>query len=574
MTPAPSLVLALLGCTGGTVTVPSTDDSASLSPTHDSPVPGDTGRTALAPPADFDAPWLWDTLRLSEATWLGATPSRVPAADQRAAGAVTLAEVAVASGLGDATAGGNTHGVGIGFFDADGDGWADVFVASGIGNRGSPAYPSSLWRNAGDGTFTDVSVTSGVGALLEGLDTYSVAAADYDADGDLDVYVTAHPTDLLLQNQGDGRFVDVSAAARVGGPPSEPASNGSSKIAAWGDHDGDGWLDVAVASSQFLDAPAHGYLLRNAGDGTFSDITAETGFQVSTTGNPCAVLWSDYDNDGDQDLWVWNDRGDTGTNRSLLQNDGGQWTDVRDQVGATNPMGNPMGIDAVDVNRDGWLDYYVGNIGGNALLLSVGDGTFLDAGASAGVRGEYSWGLGFEDLDHDGWTDLFVAQEDDRPYLSFTNLGMDPPRFLEQGWDHAETPAGDSHNVAMAFADLDHDGDVDAVTAGTGGSRLNLFRNDTDPGTNHWLHVSVADTPGTGEHGGVSGRVVVKAGDLVQWRDLQAGSSRASTNEHSVRFGLGQVTGADWVAVLWPDGRQLAVYGVAGDQHLVLSAED
>ena len=291
---------------------------------------------------------------------------------------------------------------------------------------------------------------------------------------------------------------------------------------------------------------------------------------VSPTGNPCAVLWSDFDNDGDQDLWVWNDRGEVGTNRSLLRNENGTFQEARDEVGATNPMGNPMGIDGVDLNRDGWLDYYIGNIGGNALLLSVGDGTFVDHGSAAGVRGEYGWGLGFEDLDHDGWTDLFVAQEDDLPYLSFTNLREDPPRFQELEWDHVETPAVLSHNVAVAFADHDHDGDVDIVTAGTGGSRLNLYRNDTETGTNHWLHVSVPVTPGTGEWGGVSGRVVVKTGDLVQWRDLQAGSSRASMNELAVRFGLGPYTGADWVAVLWPDGRTRAVYGVAGNQRLVL----
>ncbi len=124
--------------------------------------------------------------------------------------------------------------------------------------------------------------------------------------------------------------------------------------------------------------------------------------------------------------------------------------------------------------------------------------------------------------------------------------------------------------MAVAFADYDRDGDVDIVTAGTGGARPNLYRNDTDRGTNHWLHVTVPVTPGTGGSGGVSARVVVKAGERIQWRDLTAGSSRASMNQLSVRFGLGQHTGADWVAALWPDGRQVAVYGVPGDQVLAL----
>jgi hypothetical protein len=579
--PLASSLLALLGCQGATIgidteTASETGDTGGIGDTVDTDPGTDTGETgdsdtkSPSVPDPFEASWLWATLNFDDAKWMGFEPGPVPAAEQIAAGAVTLAEVAEDVGLGDSVTGGNTHGVGIGFFDFDGDGWEDIFVASGIDNNGSPVYPSSLWRNQGDGTFVDVSAASGIRAALSGLDTYSVAAADYDGDGDLDVHITAHPTDILLQNQGDGTFVDVSAAAGLGGPESEPASNGSSKIGAWGDYDGDGWLDLAVASSQFLDQPAHGYLMRNRGDGTFEDVTARTGFEVSSTGNPCAVLWTDYDNDGDQDLWVWNDRGSSGSNRSLLRNSGGQFSEAREDVGATNSMGNPMGIDGVDLNRDGWLDYYIGNIGGNALLLSVGDGTFVDYAASAGVQGEYSWGLGFEDLNHDSWTDIFVAEEDDRPYLTFTNLGQIPPKFAEQHWDHVETPDGDSHNVAVAFADYDHDGDVDMVTAGTGGVRMNLFRNDTDPGTNRWLHVTVPVTPGTGEKGGVSGRVAVKTGDLVQWRDLQAGSSRASMNALSVRFGLGQYTGADWVAVLWPDGRMLAVYGVEGNQVLAL----
>ncbi|GEM_PF-2275135 len=553
--------------TASTDSTPPTDSESTN--TLDTATPTDTA--APPPPETFEASWLWAPLDLAEARWLGFEPGPIATDDRVPHGSVVLTEVGATVGLGDAVAGGNSHGVGVGFFDANGDGWADVMVASGIGNSsGSPVYPSSLWLNQGDGTYVDASVSSGVAALLEGLDTYSVAAADHDADGDLDLYVTAHPHDLLLVNDGAGVFTDGTAAAGVGGPESEPASNGSSKIAAWGDYDGDGWLDVAVASSQFLDHPPHGYVLRNLGDGTFEDVTESSGMVVSPTGNPCAVLWSDYDNDGDQDLWVWNDRGSSGSNRSLLRNDEGTFTEVRDEVGATNPMGNPMGIDGVDLNDDGWLDYYIGNIGGNALLLSAGDGTFIEAGAAAGVRGEYGWGLGFEDLDLDGLTDIFVAQEDERPFLSFTNLGTQPPTFEELEWEHVETPASTSHNVAVAFADADHDGDVDIVTAGTGGARPNLYRNDTDTGTHHWLHVSVPLTPGTGSWGGVSGRVVVKTGERIQWRDLQAGSSRASMNELSVRFGLGHYTGADWVAVLWPDGRTLAVYGVRGNQRLAL----
>jgi len=442
--------------------------------------------------------------------------------------------------------------------------------ANGIANAGSPSWDSELWLNNGDGTFTDASDSSGLADILAGLDTYSVAGADIDADGDIDIHITAHPTDVLLINDGFGNFTDGTAAAGLGGPDSRPASNGSSKIGAWGDVDNDGWPDLAVASSQFIDATENGYLMLNNGDGTFTDATSTWGLQVSDAGNPCAVMWSDYDNDGDLDLAVWNDRGDPSSNRNLLRNDNGVFTDVTVAAGWTNPMGNPMGIDGADVNRDGTLDYYVGNIGGNALLVALGDGTFIDRAQASGASASYSWGLGFEDFDHDGWWDLFVAEEDDRFYLSFQNLRTDPPTFQEAMWPH--WPVGNGHNVAAGFADFDHDGDTDLVTAPTSGARMSLFRNDTDKGTHHWLEVVIDEEPVTGARGGVGARVVIAFPDgSTMFRDITGGSSRASQNAHSVRFGLGNWDGVSTVAVLWPDGRSMAALNVPGDQVLHLT---
>ena len=203
--------------------------------------------------------------------------------------------------------------------------------------------------------------------------------------------------------------------------------------------------------------------------------------------------------------------------------------------------------------------------------MNLGDGTFVDYASSAGVRGSYSWGLAFEDFDHDGWFDIFVTEEDDRPYLSYQNLRTDPPTFF--GQTHTHAPVGDGHNVAAGFADFDHDGDVDVVTAPVSGGRLSLLRNDTDRGTNHWLEVAIDREPQTGARGGVGARVVVVTPDgVTQFRDITGGSSRASQNAHSVRFGLGDWDGASTVAVLWPDGRSLAAVNVAGDQVLRLSA--
>ncbi len=518
--------------------------------------------------------FLWVPVALDGAPDLGHDAQPIPMDQQREPGLVRLSEIGLGVGLAEAISGGNQHGVGLGFIDIDNDGDDDLFIASGRQEGSETRFPSLLYRNDG-GSFIDITAESGVQDTLAGKDCYSVAAADYDADGDMDLYVTTHPRDVLLQNDGSGVFRDASAEAGAGGPPSseEAASVGSSKIASWGDFDRDGWLDVVVASSTFDSQPANGYLLRNSGDGSFSDITAISRLQVATTGNPCAVLWSDYDNDGDQDLWVWNDRGNPNNNRVLLRNDAGiGFTDVTFEANISNNVGNPMGIDAADINHDGHLDYFISDIGNNPLYLSNGDGSFENISQQAGVGGDFSWGMAFEDLNADTWPDIFVAQEDDLPHLTFTH-GGDPNAeiiFEQARWQHAPTNGGRAHNVAAAFADFDQNGTVDMVTATTDGSRIQFYRNETDPGTARWLEVRVRQTPKTGAKGGVSARVVVKTGDLMQFRDIHGGSSRASQNATSARFGLGQYSGAEWVAVVWPDGRQLVVTGVEGNRVLEL----
>jgi enediyne biosynthesis protein E4 len=485
------------------------------------------------------------------------------------AGPITLVDVTEAAGLGMAVGGGNTHGVGAAFVDVDGDGWPDIFVANGRSNRSGEQFRSLLYRNQGDGTFVDITEQSGIGAILGDRDCYSAAAADYDGDGDIDLYVGAQPTDVLLRNRGDGTFEDATAAAGAGGPASEPllVGDGRSKIAVFGDFDGDGDMDIVSASST-LPSPG-AYLLRNQGDGTFVDITAETGVKIHSRGNPCAVMWSDYDNDGDPDLWIWNDRG----GHILLQNQNGTHFDdvtarsALDEVDITNPMG----IDAADIDHDGDLDYYISNIGDNPLLRNNGDGTFVDITREAGTGGRFGWGLAFEDFDHDTYADIFVAQEDNLPHLLFRNLGGASPAFEQL--EIAHIPVRDTvgaHNVAVAFADYDGDGRVDVLTAGTDGTRVTLYRNQTETGTQRWLHVAVRPEIGPESRDGIGARIGVKTGDLVQFRDITGGSSRASQNQHTVRFGLGHWSGADWVAVLWPSGRQIIWTNVAAGQLVTL----
>lgn len=520
------------------------------------------------PVVDLGGEVFWEEIDFDAAIDMGHDARPIPEDEQQAPGPISLVEVTEAAGLTQAISVGNQHGVGMGFVDLDGDDFADIVVANGHNNRSGQKGDSLFYRNLGDGTFEDVSEDSGITAALGGKDCSSVAAGDYDRDGDVDLYVTAQPTDVLLQNDGTGVFMDVTADAGAGGPPSDPelASDGRSKIAAFGDMDADGDLDIVAASGTF-DTPK-AYLLRNEGDGTFTDITASSGVFAHEDGHPCAVMWSDYEADGLADIHIWNDRG----GHVLLHNDGGgTFSDATSQSGLDAvTITHPMGIDAGDMDQDGDLDYYVSNIGNNPLLQNFGDGTFVDVTSRAGTGGEYGWGLGFEDLDRDGWVDIFVGQEDNRPHLVFRNEGEDPVRFSRTEIEHE--PVLDSlaaHNVPVAFADYDHDGRIDVLVGGTDGRSVQLYRNETELGSAQWLDISVRpDGPESPD--GIGARVAIKTGDLIQFDDINGGSSRASQNEHTVRFGLGHWDGAEWVAVLWATGRQQVYAGVQAGQRLVL----
>lgn len=505
---------------------------------------------------------LWLELDLADAIDLGHTPTETEVAPP---GPLRFEEQAEALGLGEVRGGGNTHGVGVALVDLDADGWLDAVVANGRSNATGELYPSALYWNRG-GAFTDG--TASLGGALQGRDLYSVAAGDVDNDGDVDLYFGGQPYDVLLANQGDGTFADVSEERGARGPASDPelVADGRSKVVSIGDIDGDGWLDLVSATST---RPSPGVaVLLNRGDGTFRDATRELRAAIAPDGHPCAVMFTDYDNDGQSDLWIWNDRG----GHVLLhgRREGGEvfFQNFGNRADQTS-IRNPMGIDAADLDHDGDLDYYVSNIGDHPLLINQGDGTFEDRTDAMGTQGDFGWGLAFEDFDLDGWADLYVTQEDALPVLAYRNEeGRRFERFILPVPPNLSN--GAAHNVPAAFGDIDRDGRVDVLWARTDGSKVVLHQNSTETGGRHWLEVAIASTPGTGERGGISARVAVSAGGLVQFRDIAGGSSRASQNALSARFGLGAWSGADWVVVAWQDGRTLAFTGVPGDETLVI----
>ena len=246
----------------------------------------------------------------------------------RLGGATSFTDVTSAAGVGDA---GNSHGTA--WADYDGDGDLDLYVNDFNG-------ANVLYQNDGDGTFTDVTSTAGVGDTGEG---YSTAWADYDGDGDLDLYVANNGgANTLYQNDGDGTFTDVTSVAGVG-------DTGEGQGTAWADYDGDGDLDLYVANT----SGGANVLYRNNGDSTFTDMSNAAG--VGDTGNGRNTAWADYDGDGDLDLYVTN----YNSANALYQNDGnGTFTDVASTAGVAN-TGSDQGTAWVDYDGDGDLDLYV-----------------------------------------------------------------------------------------------------------------------------------------------------------------------------------------------------------------------
>ena len=326
-----------------------------------------------------------------------------------------------------------TMGSGGGFLDYDGDGDLDVYLVNGTPLPGSKDVGASkgnrLYRNDGHGRFADVTLAAGVGDDGFGM---GMAAADYDNDGDVDLYVTNFGDNVLYRNNGDGTFTDVTDEAGV-------AAGGWSTSAAFGDADGDGYLDLFVCryvdfrldNHKFCGNLAEGVaaychpdvynpepvlLYENTGRGTFEDVTRDAGVYVADEGKSLGVVWGDYDNDGDQDIYVANDS----MRNFLFQNDGsGTFRDVTLLAGVGYSEDGQtqagMGTDLADVDGDGWLDIFVTNLDFeyNALYQGSSSGIFIDASYNAGLAepslNYVGFGTFFFDYDNDGWLDLFVA---------------------------------------------------------------------------------------------------------------------------------------------------------------------
>ena len=474
-----------------------------------------------------------------------------------------------------------TLGPGCAFFDYDNDGWMDLYlVNTGPSDFFKPekSLSNALYRNNGDGTFSDVTGKAGVAAGSFGM---GAAAADYDNDGDADLYVTAYGRAILYENQGDGTFRDATQGAGLAAP-------GWTTSAAWFDYDGDGWLDLFVCSfvKYQIDNPVRcgnnqlgknyyciptffeptpSLLFRNNGDGTFSEVGATSDIGRSL-GKALGVVATDINNDRRMDLFVAND---TVQNFLFVNRGDGRWDEIGflAEVGfsANGKARSGMGVDAADYDQDGRQDLFVANVDQEmfALYRNQGNELFRDLShpnqVAQSTRLLSGWGLKFLDFDLDGDMDLFLANghPDDMiasyslqvtyamPLLLFENVDG---RFRDISEGAGEVFAEKHPARGMTVGDVDNDGRVDVLVANNGQAPV-LLRNQWGAG-NHWVGVKLVGKKCNRD--AIGALIRWSAGGVVRSRLKTSGGSYLASHDPREVLGLGQAGKLDWVEVHWP----------------------
>jgi enediyne biosynthesis protein E4 len=491
---------------------------------------------------------------------------------------------------------------GVALLDYDGDGYLDIYLVNGAAipslQKDTPAYWNRLYHNNHDGTFTDVTERAGVAGAGYGM---GVAVGDYDNDGRPDIFLASVTGNQLFHNNGDGTFTDVTAKAGLGGAQ----LNGKkmwSVSAGWFDYNNDGRLDLFVVNycvwevnkdpycplksgvrgycHPKLYTPLHSTLYRNNGDGTFTDVSVETGI-AQHLGKGMSVSFADYDGDGFLDAFVANDT----TPAFLFHNLGGEkFEEVGVLAGvAYAPDGTTlsgMGSDFRDVNNDGHPDIWYTAVEHQSfpLLINGGHGDFDDLTAASGLQAtkEMSgWSNGIYDFDNDGAKDLFVARANVLDNISELTPNRKYPepnsvfRNLGNGkFQDVSATAGTDFQVegahrGAAFGDLDNDGRVDVVVSALGG-RVKILHNISDTG-NHWILLKLVGTKSN--RMGIGAQIHITTEDgRSQWNEVSTAVGYTSSSDSRVHFGLGSNRQVKELGIRWPSGIRQTLRDVAADR--------
>jgi enediyne biosynthesis protein E4 len=494
-------------------------------------------------------------------------------------------------------------GCGVAFIDFDNDGWIDLFALNGTRLEGDPPGATNrLYKNNRDGTFTDVTAKAG---LTRAGWASAVTVGDYDNDGFEDLFITYYGQNVLYHNNGDGTFSDVTRRAGLLATATRYGSGCS-----WVDYDRDGRLDLFVANylNTTLDKlPKPGenpdctwkgvavncgprglptgfvQLFHNNGDGTFSEVSKQSGVGAASGSYPMTVAAADYDNDGWPDIyvacdstpsWLFRNQHDGTFREEALERGVALSEDGLEQAG--------MGVAVGDFDLDGNLDIFKTNFADDTDVLYRGDGkgNFDDVTIRSGLGVEtryIGWGAGMADLDNDGFPDLFVATgsvypEVEKkvpaypfrtPRLVFRNLG--DGRF-EELIEEAGPGIADVHvSRGCAFGDFDNDGDIDILVMNMN-EPLSLLRNDLSGG-GHWLKVLLLGVHSN--RSAIGSRVTARYGKSLQAQEVLAQSSFYSANDRRLHFGMGAETLAH-LTVRWTNGNTETISNVAADQLVVI----